>query len=99
MVETNAKQTQIYANKEAKQQNEIKVSPKYPMDKTRIIKNFLYYVTPRKRTDTFPLNGMGSWLSSNTSASKFLSQWCRISKMCRTQRELNKKKENKSNQR
>ena len=55
-----------HAIKEAKQQNEIIVSPKYPMDKTRIINNFLYYVTPEKRTDTVPLNGMGSWLSSKT---------------------------------
>ena len=66
------------------------------MDKTRIIKNFLYYVTPGKRTDTIPLNGMGSWLSSNASALDFISQFCRIPKACRTQRELNKKKENKS---
>ena len=45
-----------------------------------------------------PLNGMGYWLSSNASASEFLSQWCRKPKTCRTQRDLNKQKENKSNQ-
>ena len=44
MIQKNAKQTQIYANKASKQQNEMRVSPKYPMDKTRIIKNFLYYI-------------------------------------------------------
>ena len=45
-----------------------------------------------------PLNGMASLLSLNASALDFLSQCCRKPKTYRTQRELNKEKENKSKQ-
>ena len=65
------------------------------MDKTRIIKNFCTILIPWKGTKhdvTSPPNWDGFLVFLNDSTSKFLSQWCRKPKTCRTQMELNKKK-------